>query len=105
MTSARPKLKPETPKAITGWDTATGACVYLTETGRWTRDPREAGVFTGEAADTWLAAAAADETIVTEPYFMEVTETGEIAGRETLRERIRAEGPTIHPEFRKEPVQ
>ena len=30
---------------------------------------------------------------------MEVSEDGAIAGRETLRETIRAVGPTTHPEF------
>jgi hypothetical protein len=32
---------------------------------------------------------------VTDPYFLEVTETGGITGRETIRETIRATGPTV----------
>ncbi|MEO0607736.1 MAG: DUF2849 domain-containing protein [Pseudomonadota bacterium] len=32
---------------------------------------------------------------MTDPYFMEVTEDGNVAGRETLREQIRANGPTV----------
>ncbi len=101
MTSARPKLKPETPKAVTAWNAATGDVVWMTQAGGWTTRARELGVFTGAEAETRLAEAAAAEGEVTDPYFMEVTEAGEIAGRETLRERIRARGPTTHPEFAK----
>ena len=56
-------------------------------------------MFTGDAADAALERAAAQEGVVTDPYFMEVSEDGAIAGRETLRETIRAVGPTTHPEF------
>lgn len=101
MTSVRPKLKPETPKTITAWDTATGAVIYMTLDFGWTRNPDELGVFTGDAAEAALSRAETQEGSVTDPYFMEVSETGEIAGRETLREQIRANGPTTHPEFRK----
>lgn len=51
--------------------------------------------FTGDEAEARLADAQTQEGIVTDPYFMEVTETGEITGRETLRETIRAKGPTV----------
>ena len=51
------------------------------------------------AGEEALAKAAAQEGEVTDPYFMEVSEDGAIAGRETLRETIRATGPTTHPEF------
>jgi len=101
MTSVRPKLKPETPKTVTAWETASGAVVYMTASRDWTRDPARLGVFAGREADEALAAAQAQEGIVTDPYFMEVTEAGEITGRETIRERIRAEGPSVHPQFAK----
>jgi len=48
-----------------------------------------------------LAAAAADEAYVTDPYFMQVSADGKLEGRELLREQIRATGPTCHPEFTK----
>ena len=83
MTSVRPKLKPDTPKAVTAWETATGQNVS------------QIAAFTGDEAEARLAEAMAQEGIVTDPYFMEVTETGEITGRETLRETIRAKGPTV----------
>lgn len=90
MTSVRPKLKPETPKSVTAWDTATGRSVWLAADGSWTEDVSALGVFTGEEAEARLADALTQEGRVTDPYFMEVTETGEITGRETLRETLRA---------------
>ena len=101
MSSVRPKLKPEIPKTITAWDTATGDVVYMRADGTWTADPAELEVFTGERAETLLAAALSDEGRVTDPYFMQVSDTGEITGRETIRETIRACGPTVHPQFAK----
>lgn len=90
MTSVRPKLKPETPKSVTAWDTATGRTVWLTADGTWTQDVARLGVFIGDAAEEALAAAMKQEGLVTDPYFMEVTEDGAITGRETLRESLRA---------------
>ncbi|NQY13913.1 MAG: DUF2849 domain-containing protein [Henriciella sp.] len=95
MTSVRPKLKPETPKTVTAWETATGNVVWLRADQTWTQDLEEIGVFTGEAAEAALAAAKTQEGSITDPYFMEVTADGEVAGRETLRESIRANGPTV----------
>ena len=95
MTSVRPKLKPETPKAVTAWETATGENVWMTADGGRTKDPAQIGAFTGEEAEARLADAQGQEGQVTDPYFMEVTETGGITGRETLRETIRATGPTV----------
>tara|TARA_R110000796_G_scaffold63957_11_gene148040 strand:+ start:1475 stop:1780 length:306 start_codon:yes stop_codon:yes gene_type:complete len=95
MTSVRPKLKPDTPKAVTAWETATGQNVWMTASGSWTQDVSQIAAFTGDEAEARLAEAMAQEGIVTDPYFMEVTETGEITGRETLRETIRAKGPTV----------
>lgn len=95
MTSVRPKLKPETPKAVTAWETASGRTVYMTSDGGWSADPADVAAFAGEEAEARLAAAQKQEGKVTDPYFMEVTEDGKIAGRETLRETIRANGPTV----------
>ena len=95
MTSVRAKLKPETPKAVTAWDTRTGRTVWMTQDHDWSDDPARIGVFTHDAAEAALARAEAQPGLVTDPYFMEVTEDGQIAGRETLRETIRAKGPTV----------
>ena len=95
MSSVRPRLKPETPKTITGWETPTGRTVWLTQDGTWSHDSADLVVLTGAAAETALAEALTQEIIVTDPYFMEVSADGKIAGRETLRESIRASGPTV----------
>ena len=95
MTSVRPKLKPETPKAITAWNTITGKSVWMTQVGTWSEDAQSAAAFTGEVAEARLGVALQQEHLVTDPYFMEVTDRGGITGRETIRETIRATGPTV----------
>ena len=95
MTSVRPKLKPDTPKAVTAWETSTGRTVWMAADGSWTTDVNAIAAFRGEEAEARLEQACAQEGAVTDPYFMEVTETGAIAGRETLRETIRVSGPTV----------
>jgi Protein of unknown function (DUF2849) len=95
MTSVRPKLKPETPKTVTAWETASGNVVWLRSDLSWTQDVSEIGVFTSEDAEAALRHAKTQEGRITDPYFMEVTEDGKVTGRETLRESIRANGPTV----------
>ncbi|WP_018146715.1 DUF2849 domain-containing protein [Henriciella marina] len=101
MTSVRPKLKPDQLKAVTAWETATGKVVWMADDGSWSDDPDKVGVFSGDEAEARLEAAAAQEGVVTDPYFMQVTEDGNVDGRETLRENIRANGPTVHPQFQR----
>ncbi len=101
MTSVRPKLKADIPKVITAWDVATGATVYQTADRNWSENVADAEVVVGEAADAALEAAQGDELRILDPYVMEVTADGEVTGRETLRETIRATGPTTHAEFHK----
>jgi hypothetical protein len=57
---------------------------------------------TGVGANDVLAWAAKDQTRVADPYFMQVTPDGKVAGRETIRETIRATGPTTHRHFGKQ---
>ena len=102
MSSERPKLGPDIPKVITAWRSATGRVVYLTKDRDWSEDLRDAEVMTGAGANEVLAWAAQDQTRVSDPYFMQVTPEGEVAGRETIRETIRARGPTNHPMFGKQ---
>ncbi len=101
MSSVRPRLSPETPKVVTSWDVRTGAVIYRTPAGDWDNDISRAEILSGDAADAALATASADEGHSVDPYLMEVSDTGAVTGRETLRETIRAEGPTVHPHFRK----
>ena len=99
MSSVRPNLKPDTPKAVTSWDVRTGRVVYRTAEDGWSFDVADAAVLTGEAAEAALAAAKAEEHLILDPYFMEVGPEGGVAGRETVRETIRAAGPTVRPDL------
>lgn len=101
MSSVRPKMKPEQPKAVTAWETTTGDVIWMRADHSWSKSVDDVGAFTDDAAEAALAVALADEANVTDPYFMQVTQDGKIDGRETLREQIRAKGPTCHPEFAK----
>ena len=102
MSSERPKLAPDTPKVITAWTSAGGRSVYLTKARGWSENLAEAEIFTSVAANDVLAWEAKDQTHVADPYFMQVSPDGKVAGRETLRETIRAKGPTTHLNFGKQ---
>ncbi len=102
MSSERPKLGPDIPKVITAWLSTTGRVVYLTKERNWSEELADAEVLTGAGAVDILAWAAKDQTRVADPYFMQVTADGKVAGRETIRETIRARGPTNHPMFGKQ---
>lgn len=102
MSSERPKLGPDIPKVITAWLSATGRVVYLTPDRNWSENLGDADVMTGPGANDVLAWAGTDQTRVADPYFMQVTPDGKVAGRETLRETIRAQGPTTHLNFGKQ---
>lgn len=102
MSSERPKLAAETPKVVTAWLTTTGRVVYLAPGRAWSEELADAQVLTGQDAADALAWAGADQVHVCDPYFMQVTADGQVAGRETIRETIRAKGPTTHPMFGKQ---
>lgn len=102
MSSERPKLAPDTPKVVTAWLSTTGRVVYLTQDRNWSENLVDAEVLTGVGANDILTWASQDQTRVTDPYFMQVTADGKVAGRETIRETIRALGPTNHPMFGKQ---
>ena len=102
MSSERPKLGPDIPKVITAWLSTTGRVVYLTKDRNWSEELADAEVLTGIGAADILAWTAKDQTRVADPYFMQVTADGKVAGRETIRETIRARGPTNHPMFGKQ---
>lgn len=99
MSSVRPKLKPEVPKVVTAWSAPLGYTVYRTASGDWSQYIKDAQVLTHDAADDALALSLKDQVRANDPYLMEVSEDGQITGRETLRESIRANGPTCHPQY------
>jgi hypothetical protein len=102
VSSERPKLGPDIPKVVTGWLSQTGRVVYLTKDRTWSEDLADAEVLTGVGANDVLAWAVNDQIRAADPYFMQVSPDGKIAGRETIRETIRARGPTNHPMFGKQ---
>ncbi len=102
MSSVRPTLKPDTPKLVTAWDARTGRTVYRAADGAWLPQPTGAAVVTGEAAEAALAAAKTEEAVILDPYLMEATADGAIAGREALRETIRTRGPTTRRDLGKQ---
>jgi hypothetical protein len=82
---------------ITANATDDGAPIYLQTNGRWTRRLTEGLAITSDEERTrLLGEARATERIVCDPYSIEVREgaRGRLAPT-SLRERIRAEGPTV----------
>ena len=82
---------------ITGNATDDGAPIYLQTNGRWTRRLAEGlTIESEEQGDRLLGEAKLAERIVCDPYVIDVRRTvrGQLEGA-SLRERIRAEGPTI----------
>ena len=76
-----------------------GAVVYRTKDGSWVRELAQAAIARSkEEADQLMAAAERDvvATLVIDLALIEVTHstTGHVQAR-TLRERIRAEGPSV----------
>ncbi len=82
---------------ITGNATEDGAPIYLQTKGRWTRRFADGLTITSETQrDQLLGEAKAAERIVCDPYVIDVRQTarGQLEAA-SLRERIRAEGPTV----------
>ncbi len=85
-----------------------GVVVYLGEDDRWTESLGQVCVIADDeklAAKTALAAAAAVSAVVVDPYAIEVTEEGGEILPVRYRERIRAFGPPVHPQFAKPSAQ
>lgn len=107
------KARNEGLKVVTANDLLTGAVVYLTRLGRWTEELGAAAVAEGDEAMALLERGQADEARVVGPYLMDVDDAAPDvvpSGRASLRELIRRDGPTIHPQFarrapREEPIR
>lgn len=82
-----------------------GVVVYLTEDGRWMECVFLASVIANEDGLALMTAMAAEEeggATIVEPYLIDVTrELGDVRPV-SYRERIRAFGPSTHPEFSKQ---
>lgn len=78
-----------------------GAVVFLDEEGGWTERIAAARIVEKADGEALVAAGEATASEVIAPYLIDVSL--EAAGPRPLRyrERIRAFGPSIHPEFAK----
>ena len=88
--------------ALTANDLRSGDVMFWAD-GRWVARFADAEVFAdpteGEAA---LAAAKTQSTIVVDPYLIDLAEEDRVAVPVSYRERVRALGPTIHPDMGKQ---
>ena len=85
-----------------------GVVVYLDEDDGWTESLVQVSVIADDemlAAKTVAAEAAAVAAVVVDPYAIEVTEEAGEIRPVRYRERIRAFGPPVHPQFAKQSVQ
>ena len=89
-------------KALTANDLVTGEVVFLGPQG-WTLRYPEALIFEDAAqADAALDAAKAEVNALADPYLIDVAAVDGFPVPTSYRERIRALGPTIHPDMGKQ---
>ena len=85
-------------KVITANVLATGSVVFMTSDGRWVSQVDEAARFADDAAAAaHLERAAQDarKALIVDPFVTDVTAGAEGKPTMSLRDRIRAYGPTI----------
>lgn len=84
-------------KALTGNRLADGETVFWKQ-GAWVERFADAELFAGEdAAETAEGHAKVQQTIVVDPYLIDLVESEGLWAPVSYRERIRALGPTNHP--------
>ena len=92
-------------QAVTANRLSDGEVVYFSADNRWVESFTEADVADGtEAAEALLARAMPDdfEAHVLEPYLFEVLEDGRFYKPASVRETIRAAGPTVRLDLGKQ---
>jgi len=90
---------------VTGNRLSDGVVVFLAKDGGWTETLADSRVIENDeelAQMKALADAAAKAAIVVEPYPIDVARDGGDIRPVRYRERIRAYGPSIHPDFAKQ---
>ena len=89
-------------KALTGNRLTDGEVVFGGP-GGWVEKFSQASLYTDEAeAEAALAAARTETTFIVEPYLIDISlENGQPVPI-AFRERVRALGPTIHPDMGKQ---
>jgi hypothetical protein len=88
-------------KAITANSLADGDVVFW-NAGQWVERFAEAEIFTDDATAEEALARAAQPTVVVEPYVIDLVEEGAVHTPVSYRERLRALGPTNHPQHGKQ---
>ena len=86
-------------KVVTANDLATGAVVFLGEAGAWVACVDQAVDYAdAAAAETGLALARqdADRALIVDPFVTDKGPAVDGKAKMTLRDSIRAYGPTIH---------
>ena len=92
-------------QAVTANRLSDGEVVYFSADNRWVERFTEADVADGtEAAEALLARTMPDdfEAHVLEPYLFEVLEAGRVYKPASVRETIRAAGPTVRLDLGKQ---
>ena len=88
--------------AVTASDLRDGEAVFWSH-GRWVKRFAEAELFDeAEPGQAVLKLAKAEATVVVDPYLIELELEDDVAVPTSYRERVRALGPTIHPEMGKQ---
>ena len=88
--------------AITASDLRDGEAVFWAR-GRWTKSFAEAELFDAvEPGQAALDLAKAQATVVVDPYLIDLELEAGVAVPTSYRERVRALGPTIHPQMGKQ---
>ncbi len=96
--------EPEEVKVVTASRLGDGVVVWLNEEQGWSEDLNLAAQLQGDAeveAALETARASVARREVVDPYALEVRGTAEGLEPLRLRERIRAAGPTVRPDFAK----
>jgi hypothetical protein len=89
-------------RALTANRLKDGEAVFWKQ-GRWVDRFGEAELFEGASeAEAAEAAAKSEQTLVVDPYLIDVMQTGDIWAPVSFRERIRCLGPSNHPQHGKQ---
>lgn len=94
-----------TDQVLTANRLSDGAVVYFTQSGSWSESIAESRIARDvKASETLLADGldAASGRTADSPYLIDVSVDGADVRPLRYRERIRAFGPSIHPEFGKQ---
>jgi sulfite reductase (NADPH) hemoprotein beta-component len=94
--------KPQLAKALTGNRLQDGEVVFWGR-GHWREQFSEIELFDDPAeAEAVLARAQAQPTVIVDPYLIDVRVEDGLPVPIAFRERVRALGPTIHPDMGKQ---